>query len=202
MNKRNCPRCGREIPEGGSKKPRKFCSVDCQWRFNYAERRGSKMTNAERGLRRLGRPPTPLNLSEPVTAWFAALVDGEGYVGLSKRRNRAGENFYYCPHVAIYNTSRVLLDRARELIGDETKVVVIHKPNGTGRKICHALKLHRLGMIEFLTAIQPWLVIKKRQAQIVIEYCRISDECLVREYPAAKYAEMWTEMQSLNKRGL
>jgi len=193
-----CPHCGEDLPPRhvGRGKQKTFCSDNCRVKFAYRQRNPKKATNADRR-----GPPPGLKLRPVDRAWLAAFWDGEGYIGILRRRRRSGERFYYFPLVQAFNTNHALLSHVVGLIG-AADIYTFERPNSQRHhKRIGRCAVRRHTMTLFLRAIYPYLVAKKRQAEIVMEFCGISDRCYVREYPEETYEKMWREMKALNQRG-
>lgn len=105
-------------------------------------------------------------------SYLAGLFDGEGYVGVTINRNR-GATPQYFPRCSIVNTNPIIIDEAiRILQGRHVPFHLCHwdaklaeqKPrmtiDMTGFKRC----------LRFLWTIEPYLVAKKQQAQMVTAF--------------------------------
>lgn len=97
--------------------------------------------------------------------YLAALVDGEGSIStqfLGSRRR---------PTVAIYNTQVELLNKAKELFGGGCVTTMGRTPQKRQR---YAFKTYRReDVLRCLNGILPYLIVKRRQAELALEYYRI-----------------------------
>lgn len=102
-------------------------------------------------------------------AYIAGFLDGEGsfiitYQGESKRRLR--------PMISVANTSREILEWIKELFGG-----FISANNGSickprGRTIYYYSLGSRKACLEVLQLVIPYLKVKKKQAILLIEFCK------------------------------
>ena len=140
-------------------------------------------------------------LEEKYKYWFAALVDGEGWIGISRRKRRNGSLYLY-PELHIANTNLTLLLYAKSLWSSFQLTQRINKPP---LKIGYRLKLHgTTKLIIFLQQITPYLIVKKAVAEEVINYCflRINKRALKYHVPYDNEdLEMTYRVNKLNKRG-
>ena len=140
-------------------------------------------------------------------AYIAGLVDGEGYIGLASAHGvLAGD--YCSPQVMVGMTDEPIIlwlhskfpcnYRRKKPVKLET-----HKP-------CHMLQWRCTTAIEFLAAILPYLRVKRRQAELVIEMGRLplSNErgrfCYQNPLPDSVRAErcrLFKLVKDLNRRG-
>ena len=195
---RRCKYCGEVLPPPhmGRGKQKTFCKSSHRVMFAYRQRRPHKVTTGERR----GVAPK-LKLSIGQRMWFAALWDGEGHIGLNRRRKSEAKRWYYFPVAQVYNTHRGLIQQASDWLG-ASATPIEERAEGARTKRLFRLRVARRGMQRFLMLLRQHLVVKPRQAEIVAEFCKISDRCYVRSYPEEVYETMWREMKALNRRGL
>lgn len=90
-------------------------------------------------------------------AWFAGFVDGEGSVNISGSTQQVG----FC----VCNMHRPTIEEIQAHLGGRLSV----KSTGRQRPIYYLYwKVHEA--VEVLKMIEPFLVTKKRQAQLIISY--------------------------------
>lgn len=114
-------------------------------------------------------------------AYAAGIIDGEGSFSISKQYSRRKDIYNTkvkkCWHrlrIQICNTNKEVLYWFKETFGG---LVFETKPTVTGKPVYH----WNLGIVEqntenFLLAIIPYLIIKKQQALLALEFCRLDDK--------------------------
>jgi len=120
----------------------------------------------------------------PETTWayFAGLLDGEGYLYPFIHRNPSyirttkkgyGREF----RCLIYNGSKDLLEKVRTDIG--MGHIVLHKKKskkGQRRIDTYSLRFYQGNLRIILPKILPYLILKKKQAEIMVEMMKIVKE--------------------------
>lgn len=129
-------------------------------------------------------------LDEPVRAWLAALIDGEGSVMLNRRTfsdaakaKAAHAGVYslarYRPVVCVAATTQYCLMEA--IAGRVSGSVYEHRVSNT--KPSHNPRARRqwtfrwnvAQIVEYLPQVVPWLVIKQEQATLLLEATEIKN---------------------------
>lgn len=99
--------------------------------------------------------------------YIAGMLDGEGCIYLKPVKANSKRNFTYDLTVNIYNTNKESLIFISSLIGGyiylNQKPVKKYKP-------CYRLVLHGKKAGELLTVVLPYLIIKKAQAILALEF--------------------------------
>lgn len=151
--------------------------------------------------------PKPLAIPDlsilPATdlAYLAGLLDGEGYIGVH-RVNRRGLVNYFGATVVIGMTDEATIDwvDARFPGGRATR------RQKAQYKVVHLWSIHNARAAALLTAVLPYLVTKRRQAELVIAFgddlrgtrghgVRLTDE------ETARRLALYEETRQLNHRG-
>lgn len=126
-------------------------------------------------------------------AYLAGILDGEGT--LSFQRTKVKQGNYIRPYIAVATTSPELVEwlEARGWYG-----TLEHNSNGRGywRTSVSGWKVG-----ELLTAIRPYLVIKRRHADILIALCKARLRCGHRYAETPEMASLCAELRALNVRG-
>ncbi len=100
-------------------------------------------------------------------AYLAGIVDGEGSICIYRhksRTSRAGQM-----KVVISNTKRELLEFVQSYFGGSISMTNSHLKNPR-KQPCYQWIVASQKALHFLEAIEPFLRIKKLQAQIAIQY--------------------------------
>lgn len=112
-----------------------------------------------------------MQLSIAHAAYLAGIIDGEGYVGLSRKREPTQRSGYsYRPVLSVSNTKRELL----EWIAEVTQVGSICAMKKMPR--CKQSWVWQTWSQRASTILQqtiPYLIIKHRQARLVIGYAAV-----------------------------
>lgn len=152
-------------------------------------------------------------LDEPVVAWTAALIDGEGSIMLNRMASglKTGRGIRYRPVVVVAcNTDYRLLEAIKERleVGQIYEHRVANNPNGRSRQWTYRLNVSQIQLI--LPQVLPWLVIKREQADLLLEAMAIKAEItpgqpgfLPANRPALveKLDAIYKEIRELNTRG-
>ena len=107
-------------------------------------------------------------ISDVDLAYLAGFIDADGHIGIVRRNARRGakEYHYVRPVVQIGQSKREILDWISDLVGGS---VHIH-----AQRNFYNLRFHA-GMIRWLMPLViPYLKVKKRQAELVLEFTKIS----------------------------
>jgi len=111
-------------------------------------------------------PLHPVTLSKVELAYVAGLIDGEGTVSI---RRMAGKKIK--PHFRIANTSVTLMDwLSRVLNGPSTYIARSKTSAGVPM---HQYTVQGLSNLPLYEALLPYLVIKRPQMELVIEFSRL-----------------------------
>lgn len=108
-------------------------------------------------------------MTEAVKAYLAGIMDGEGSISLAQsgaKRTR----FYIFPLVRIANTDPVLIEWIASQVGMGARQYT--SAMNVRCKPCHHISWACGEAVELLTAILPYLVIKRDRAEIVISLWR------------------------------
>ena len=110
-------------------------------------------------------------MKKEILAYLAGVMDSDGYFTI--KRDSYGlwvigdrVNVSYYERVGIKQTSPMAIDLIKELFGGYRN---IQKPNAEKGKPLHGIQLTNLQAYKFIKAIYPYLRIKKKQAEILLE---------------------------------
>ena len=98
--------------------------------------------------------------------YIAGFFDGEGYVTISKASSKCHSGSEYWLVVSMANTHKGVLDEIQKLIGGN---VIFHKGD-KGCKHHYRLTLYSKRAYEFLMLVYPYLIVKKREAEVAFRY--------------------------------
>jgi hypothetical protein len=106
-------------------------------------------------------------MEQHLAPYLAGLFDGEGSVVIveTKRAARGMRTAFYLK-INIVNTHRGVMTLLRDTFGGYLSKGRVHE----GWAVCWMWELHSNNAMEFLKTLLPYLVIKKREAQIAIEF--------------------------------
>lgn len=104
-------------------------------------------------------------------AYIAGFIDGEGYVGLTKRESNGKVNSALKPVVQISNSYLPVLEMILDLFpGGHLRV---KKPQPKETKPHHVLIYEGQSLLIYvLEMLIPYLVEKKWRAEVVVDWCR------------------------------
>jgi hypothetical protein len=150
--------CTGTIPKGSSLKPKDLIFIPAMLALELQKPR---------------TVPTCIK-SEVNKAWLAALIDGEGCIGINRYDSHSiGSDGQRCqegfvPYVTIANNDRELLDRCVAITGfGNVRVKNTPNPNAYGvlrRRVGYGWRLDGNKAIEVILAVYPYLIAKRRQA--------------------------------------
>jgi len=120
---------------------------------------------------------TQLKLSEFEQGFLVGLIEGEGCLSLTKCKNRRvdGQRYInYVPRLSITNTSYELLVRTKNIVRRELGIGRISKKPKQKQqwKQGYAFEVGGLKLLRLLRLLQPKLISKRRQAQILLQWCQ------------------------------
>lgn len=106
-------------------------------------------------------------LKETEKAYLAGVIDGEGTVSIVKLIRRGYGNVYYVASVEVSNTNLKLLNWVSDRVGGAK--VPDRRKKVNGQKIVYRLGLRDRLAENVLREVSSYLVIKDRQAELVME---------------------------------
>jgi len=134
-------------------------------------------------------------------AYIAGIVDGEGTLSLSLSMPKRG-GYHFGVRVCVTNTNTSLLKYLKKRVGGSIQ----KKPSYKGLLPCYRWQIcHRGEVRQFLQLIYPYLIIKKRHAEIIMEFLddfvtlqKKSDE--IKQEEIGRRVALWAEIKSLQVR--
>jgi len=153
------------------------------------------------GLRRItgGNSKRMKKLTDFQRGYIAGLIDGEGsiclypYLGKGRKLNRVEAT------IQIGNTNKNALEKVKEFTG--IGHVYLHNAwKKKNYKPCYTYTINnRIEILQFLLQIKDSLIIKKPQAEVMLEFLRTHRRG---EHMSKKDLELIEKMKKLNLRGL
>ena len=130
--------------------------------------------------------------------YLAGFIDGEGCIGIYKHKDNRTEKGYTLHSVVIIsNTNKSLLEEINRITNGELR----KRQKLRGNKQIYVIHLQDIqGILNLMKLINPYLLIKKEQSKLMIEFCKSRIKNKNRKYTDREYeiAEIFT---IINKRG-
>ncbi|MDO8488058.1 MAG: hypothetical protein Q7S31_01955 [bacterium] len=113
-------------------------------------------------------------LSETDKAWLAGFIDGEGYIGIvrikKKVTRQSSDTWRYYPWVIVTNTDTKVLADIQLAVSTEKQASLSRTE---GHKPAFQVKISKFDDVaQFLEAVLPYLRLKQKQAQLLIDFCK------------------------------
>jgi hypothetical protein len=131
-------------------------------------------------------------------SYLAGFVDGEGYIGLPANL-RLNRNPFYRPTLTIYNTHRGVLLQIKEFIGFGR--VYTGTSRGPHCQPTYLFKADGRRIAPILEQLLPFLIVKRKQAELVLEYIARSQTRQTRKHTVEDIIIVDC-VKALNARGL
>lgn len=100
--------------------------------------------------------------------YIAGFFDGEGYIQIAKRSpgcGTSGSPYYLVCSMA--NTHRQVMDEIQKIVGGR---VIFHRGGKKQWKPHYRLTLWTQQALAFLKAVQPYLIVKREEADLAISF--------------------------------
>lgn len=186
--------------ETGSREDLQKLFPDRNW--GGISHKGRRLQQARASVTHYLRPRSVGELTHDQRAYLAGLLDGEGTITISVRKNKADPlkgGSPITPLITITNTNKELIDHLHAILNGST--IKTHGRLGIGDKDVWVLQIARiLDVKALLEQIAPYLFVKKRQAGLLLEFCnlRLQDKWM-RYNP--RLFEIAKEIRKLNRKG-
>jgi hypothetical protein len=131
-------------------------------------------------------------------AYVVGLLEGEGYIGIA---NHGGHGKYHeiQAQISIANTNLTLLKEAQKVLGGSINQMKRYKAHWKTAWRFNLLGLHAVG--ETLKALKTYFRAKRKQCDLVIEFCESRLRSIGKRYSPRDY-ELFDEVKKLNHRGI
>ena len=199
MNLTHCQRCGRKMPIGPYATNKKFCTTRC-YRAWWKDQKVTSTTQEERLRKQLGEAPT-FTLNDVQSSWLAATVDGEGSVGIWRQRSNDRNGYKYRPVVCVFNTNAAFLAQVSKLVDGWYHIK--QNPARPNHKTTWVVRVKDRAVPALLEQIKQHLIIKRKQADLVLEFCRaVAASPVHNREMQPEFERLYRECKMLNKRGV
>ena len=136
-------------------------------------------------------------IGDTILAYMAGIVDGEGSIIIYRRKSKKYKPKVGQMKVVVSNTDRTLMDFLQLYFGGSIAT------DRHREKPCYLWTVASKKALCFLEAIEPFIRVKKLQAQVAIEFQhkRLGQGCRPTEEGVAVAEAQRIIMQGLNKKG-
>jgi len=107
-------------------------------------------------------------------AWMAGFIDGEGCLTISRQIRKGRPSPAYRPYVTVANTNRSALEFFQSIYGGNIYHVHERRKDKQGKNWADAFDWYcpQPMIVKMLLDLMPYLRLKKRQAELIIEFIR------------------------------
>jgi hypothetical protein len=113
------------------------------------------------------------NRSDPFLAYCAGLIDGEGSIYIKKETYQSKTNPKYRIVFKITMTEEPLIDLLSKTFNGTYHLTT---GNHLSRKSLYSMHLGDRKAIKAITSLLPYLMLKKKQAELALEFVRTREE--------------------------
>lgn len=158
------------------------------------------------GGRTAGKAIKPLSPEQ--AAYIAGIIDGEGYVTVIKVYDHHGTVgvLGYRPYIGVSNTNRDLLLWLQDVTGFGSIKISTRGKHEKNSRTAWKWGIWSLQAKQVLEAALPYLIIKKRQAELVLEFVSKRRRSVGRKGLSDAEREfqvsIYIKLRVLNKRGI
>lgn len=124
--------------------------------------------------------------------YLAGIIDGEGCITIGAGRKETCTN--YNSIIMVTNTNKKIIDWLQQQFGGNYYKI---PASGNCKEAYRWRFLKQKEIEKLLLAILPYLIIKREQAIVLLEFVRMS-----KETASQKREELFQKMKALNKRGI
>lgn len=144
-----------------------------------------------RGGQPISREPLPLSSVE--AAYIAGIIDGEGTISLAPHRG------VFTPIVSIYNTSLPLIEWLAQRLPKALQLNRMNSPGRFGVTRQWYLRVGGYNVYPVLVTVAPYLVVKKRHADLLMEFFQLRFSKMKYQY-GERERIIAMEIKELNQR--
>ena len=147
------------------------------------------------------RPKRIGNLVLVVKVYVAGLLDGEGMITVSVKKNKADPQKGGSPLTPVISISNTKKELMVWLSTNVAGCTIKTDYDTEKRKDVFAFQIARLLDVQaLLEQVLPFLIVKKRQAELVLEFCNVRLQDKWMEYNPRLF-EITKEVRYLNRKG-
>jgi hypothetical protein len=144
-------------------------------------------------------------MTETDAAYIAGIIDGEGCITVSRRNDpTCKQGFYLRPFLTTANTSREMLDFCHQKTG--LGQIIYYRSKQVNHRNAWRWNVWTQQALSVLIIVSPYLITKKRQADLLIELATLQRGKYGRsglpEGSLARRIKIELEIKQLNKRGV
>jgi len=136
-------------------------------------------------------------------AYIAGIFDGEGTAQIQTHKGKCRLGYNISPRIQIPNNNKDLIDWIHNKLPEFT--LWTRSPRKITHAISYVLVISRVNdIIEFINQILPYLIVKRKQCELILQYCymRLEKRKINNKAPLGDdEIEMYKKMKILNKRG-
>jgi len=138
-------------------------------------------------------------ISHDDAVYLAAIIDGEGSIGLWKRSNRV---LCYNPQIAIYNTNYKLVEWVESVLFGIPHRFYIDNRGVREHKTAYNIAIRGIAPThKLLEEIKPYLKIKDEQAKLLFEFDNARIMRPIRQQNSNHDHEIYERLRVLNSKG-
>lgn len=186
--------------ETGSREDLQKLFPDRNW--GGISHKGRRLQQARASVTHYLRPRSIGELAPDQQAYLAGFIDGEGTITVSIRKNKATPwtgGSPITPLIIITNTNKEIIDHFHTILYGST--IKTHGGPGIRDKDVWVLQIAKLLDVKaLLEQISPYLFVKRKQAELLLEFCnlRLKDKWM-RYNP--RLFDIAKEIRELNRKG-
>jgi len=135
------------------------------------------------------------NLSNEQLAYLAGIIDGEGCISFSISKGRIR------PFVGVSNTKRELIETIRSWL--RIRKTIRKARRSVRHKYVWDIQITRYADVKaLLEKVKPYLIIKKKQCDLMIKYCTSRLSKGVNSPYSPNEMKIYEKLRELNRRGV
>jgi hypothetical protein len=138
-------------------------------------------------------------MDEANYAYLAGMMDGDGSIALYKRKDyRTQTGFSFTPKMRISAVSKLHLEKLQEIFGGS---IDNGYKNHLSKNLVYNLGWSSNQIRDLLPKIEPYLILKKKEANLLLEGLKITEEHRMKRYQVntPKLMEIVEEMKNLKE---
>jgi hypothetical protein len=142
-------------------------------------------------------------MSPTAAAYLAGFIDGEGTIGIIRARRRENKSGYRLqPYLSVANTDKPALEAIQAMCGNG-RLVQQTNPVNANHKDGYSLRFSPNQIRHLLPQLQPYLLIKAKQAGYVLEFLSVNRGGRhLKPEEQQKTDELRESVRALNARGV